>query len=512
MLTSKISDFFSLWAFLKYYHPAYSQKNKHADNDFLEIIKNIKDNNCNYNNIILIFMETLDLYSLNSHLNKHKKRNINQIPLPMERIFKSSNFGQHVKQRVLHIFESSEPIERYVNFPNDNSEPHFDGEGIVINMSDDPVDHALLMIARCWTIFSYFSPFATSSHWSRLDIDNLVFETITNGNIGAEHSLRAIIGALGDGHTKINSENYDSTEVLRLPFNFVGVGTGLFVNSSLDPRILPGDELVAINETCIEDCISSFIDDLDCRRDEIKLRDAIRKMRVVETTDPIVRLNRNGELVDVTTRSLTKANFWVWASRFLPASIDYDKAKYLNLFHLKPNEFIDALRKGGNFIIDLRSYPKHDHIPAIDHIYANKKEIVGIRTPDPLCLGNFIQVSEFARANETMGNDIRMHLLVDDNTQSYPEYLAICLAAHENTKIIGTPTAGATGNKTQFKNVDGHNIEFTGLGVVDIARGTGVVDKSGIFPDVIVKQSLDSIQKGRDDVLDKSLDLMNEYR
>ena len=99
-------------------------------------------------------------------------------------------------------------------------------------------------------------------------------------------------------------------------------------------------------------------------------------------------------------------------------------------------------------------------------------------------------------------------LLVNEYTQSHGEYTAMGLQTGDNVTIIGCQTAGADGNVSEFELVGGFYSLFTGLGwFYPDGRET---QRVGIIPDIEVNQTILGIREGRDEILEKAIEFINE--
>jgi len=79
--------------------------------------------------------------------------------------------------------------------------------------------------------------------------------------------------------------------------------------------------------------------------------------------------------------------------------------------------------------------------------------------------------------------------------------------AVSNSKIVGSTTAGADGNVSVILLPGGLRTSISGIGVY-YPDGTET-QRVGIIPDIIVKPTIKGIKEGKDEVLDKALELIN---
>lgn len=81
----------------------------------------------------------------------------------------------------------------------------------------------------------------------------------------------------------------------------------------------------------------------------------------------------------------------------------------------------------------------------------------------------------------------------------------------KNAIVIGSQTAGADGNVTPMFNLPGGiSTVFTGLGVY--YPDGKETQRIGIVPDVIVKPTIKGISEGKDEILDKAMEIIGTYQ
>jgi hypothetical protein len=97
----------------------------------------------------------------------------------------------------------------------------------------------------------------------------------------------------------------------------------------------------------------------------------------------------------------------------------------------------------------------------------------------------------------------RTVMLIDERTISHAEHTGLFFEAANGTKFVGSPTAGADGDVTNFCVPGGIWISFTGQGVRH-ADGRQL-QRVGLAPDVEVRPTLKGIRAGKDEVLDRAV-------
>ncbi len=167
------------------------------------------------------------------------------------------------------------------------------------------------------------------------------------------------------------------------------------------------------------------------------------------------------------------------------------------------SEFIDT--KG--IIIDIRNYPS-TFVP-----FSLGSFFVSSSTPFvKFTKGNVDNPGEFTFTNSieipSQGKTYKGKLvvLVNELSQSQAEYTSMAFRAGDNTTIIGSTTAGADGNVSAIMLPGGLRTMISGIGV-NYPNGEET-QRVGIVPDIEVKPTIQGIREGKDELLEKAIEII----
>jgi C-terminal processing protease CtpA/Prc len=97
-------------------------------------------------------------------------------------------------------------------------------------------------------------------------------------------------------------------------------------------------------------------------------------------------------------------------------------------------------------------------------------------------------------------------ILVNEFSQSQSEYTTMALRAVPGAKVVGSTTAGADGNVSTIILPGNISAIISGIGVCyPDGRET---QRVGIVPDVVGRPTSAGIQAGRDEVLERAVQLV----
>ena len=102
----------------------------------------------------------------------------------------------------------------------------------------------------------------------------------------------------------------------------------------------------------------------------------------------------------------------------------------------------------------------------------------------------------------------KLVVLVNELTQSQAEYTSMAFRAGDNTIIIGSTTAGADGNVSTIFLPGGMRTMISGIGVY-YPNGKET-QRVGIVPDIEVKPTIEGIRKGKDELMEKAIEIITK--
>ncbi len=190
---------------------------------------------------------------------------------------------------------------------------------------------------------------------------------------------------------------------------------------------------------------------------------------------------------------------------------------YLNLDQLLMQEItphLDELSQAKAIICDLRGYPRGNHellsylltrpdtathwmrVPR--YIYPDQKQVAGY------------QYMGWEMKPKTPHLTARVVFITDGRAVSYAESVMGLVKGYQLATIVGQPTAGTNGNINPFVLPGRYTVRWTGMEVrrLDGQPHHGV----GILPDVYVAKTIVGVRAGRDEFLEKALEVATAPR
>lgn len=164
-----------------------------------------------------------------------------------------------------------------------------------------------------------------------------------------------------------------------------------------------------------------------------------------------------------------------------------------------------AFKNTKGMIIDLRKNKNHTASHSIlKRMHHKRVPFARVEYPDLSYPGLLRQKNAWkAGRNNKDYYKGKVVVLFDETTQSTGEFACMAFQSLSNVVSIGSRTAGAAGNITRIYLPGGYLTAITGLGVY--YPDGREVQPFGIKPDIEVKQTIEGLRQGKDEVLERAL-------
>ncbi len=358
------------------------------------------------------------------------------------------------------------------------------------------------------------------AYWGSASVgpDSLLAQTLRRAyvestTVGFTRAMRLMLAALNDGHAWVTT-TFEEPRNYGVPLRF-GRAAGQVVVAHVPfpketPQVRRGDVVEAIDGVPVEQVLAErarFVSGSP----QAKEQQAFWSLASSPTDLPAtLRLRRGDSLRTVTLQRAKNVGMWLppppangWLA---PGVYYYNLAKLQG--KLSPTEY-QTLRQAKAVVFDIRNYPADGDLFSLVPLLLTKPadltfiyELHMLR-PDQEGLRLGPDVGHYAPGPQHLPG--RMYFLTDAVTQSYPEtFLAMVRGLHLGT-LVGRPTSGANGGRSQLALQGGLSIGYSGERVLnpDGSRHHAV----GFVPDVLVTPTLEDVREGRDSTLDAALKL-----
>ncbi|WP_226915899.1 S41 family peptidase [Hymenobacter siberiensis] len=166
------------------------------------------------------------------------------------------------------------------------------------------------------------------------------------------------------------------------------------------------------------------------------------------------------------------------------------------------------LKNTKGLVIDIRNYPAEFVVFSLTkYLSAKPVPFVRFSEPQPTYPGVFLRTPVTAVwGTKDAPYAGQVAILVNELSQSQSEYTTMALRAVPGAKVVGSTTAGADGNVSTIILPGNISTMISGLGVY--YPDGGETQRVGIVSDVVAQPTIAGIQAGRDEVLEKVVQLI----
>lgn len=175
---------------------------------------------------------------------------------------------------------------------------------------------------------------------------------------------------------------------------------------------------------------------------------------------------------------------------------------------------LPKLKESRSIICDMRGYPTIGNLNFIRHLLeTNNTTLDCARIPqtvypdhDKFIGYDYNNWNDYVKAKKPYLGNKNLTFITDGSAISYAESIMGYIEGYNLATIIGQPTAGTNGSVNRFYLPGGFEVSWSGMKVVkfDGSQHHGV----GILPDIYVEKTIDGIINGRDEYLEKAIEVV----
>lgn len=187
---------------------------------------------------------------------------------------------------------------------------------------------------------------------------------------------------------------------------------------------------------------------------------------------------------------------------------------YLNLGKIEMDTItalLPKLQQAKGIICDLRGYPNRNH-GFISHLLKEKDtskawmRVPQIMYPDQEKNAGFENFGWEMEPKAPYLGDKKVVFIIDGRAISYAESFMSFIEGYQLATLVGQPTAGTNGNINPFTLTGNYTISWTGMKVVK--HDGSQLHARGVLPDIYVSKTIEGVQSGKDEFLEKALELI----
>lgn len=178
---------------------------------------------------------------------------------------------------------------------------------------------------------------------------------------------------------------------------------------------------------------------------------------------------------------------------------------------VKWTEAMNALKDTDGLIVDYRQYPANSQYYLPTYLFEEPEVGLLTATISEAVPGTYLKepVYNFNRKHRAAYlYDKEVVVLIDEHSQSAPEFAAMLVQNGEKVTLMGENTVGADGYCLILPIPGGNMVMYTACGIY--TPDGGQTQRIGVSPDIEVKKTIEGIKEGRDEVKEAAVAYIQE--
>ncbi|MFC2115432.1 S41 family peptidase [Bacteroidota bacterium] len=523
-----LSRLCKIWGFIKYYHPYVARGDFNMDSELFRLLSRIlaADDSREFDSLILGWIKSMGKVP-DRPANTIEIEGLNKL-VPDLDWMNDSMIGHELKAELRHILKNRNRDTHFYIAANPGiGNPVFKNESRYGNFAYPDEGYRLLALFRYWNIIQYFFPYKNliKEDWNEILPEYIPKFLDAGDELEYRLAVLHLIARIHDTHANILGrdsvmENYYGNYHAPVQVRFIedrAVVTGYY-NNGLGKwsGLQPGDIMLSLDGKDVSEIVEERQAIYPASNHSTKLRDIARNLLRGDSGSLRVKYMRDGEHMETTISR--------YGGEQIDRSLDFtvampdscyrlvnDHVGYIYLGNIK-NDLLDEvfshLHTTKGIIIDIRNYPSDFVVFTLgEYLMPGSRKFVRFTNPDITYPGLFSWINP-PKIGETNPDYYKgmIVILVNELTQSQAEYTAMALRMAPNAFVMGSTTAGADGNVSRLSLPGNISTMISGIGVY-YPDGTET-QRVGIVPDIEVKPTINGIRQGRDELLEKAVELI----
>ena len=377
--------------------------------------------------------------------------------------------------------------------------------------SPDSLHVRLGNLINTYNVFKHFFPYmdVLEMDWDN-EFEKAIKRSIKDKN-GYDHhvTLETFTAPLKDGHISIAYDQFSDRYTPRITWEWIE--DKLIITNVLDEK-LPlkvGDEVTLIEGVNPKDFFKPVYSTISAgTRGWLDFRANAKSLMGAYGSEMTIEVNGNEVKMERSALQYNDGD-----SKQLDYEEINDSVYYLNITKIEMDKIealLPELQKSRSIICDLRGYPNHNHRLISYLLKESDTTEAWMQVAEKMAPGE-LKPKRFQNLNWKLPKkvpylgDKQIIFLTNGRAISYAESYMGFIDGYDLATIVGQPTAGTNGNINKFDLPGGYTITWTGMKVLkhDGSQLHGI----GILPDIYVTKTIEGVKSGRDEVLEKAIEL-----
>lgn len=516
-----------VWGFVKYYHPAVARGDYNWDAELVRVLPNVlaaKDQPAR-SAVLSTWLTGLGPVPA---CRSCREPDSTRLQPDLAWLGDKTQLGPALSQQLIYLRRNrSQGPHYYVRPATPVNNPLFLHEEAYASPATPDDGLRLLALFRYWNMIDYYFPYryAIGEDWQKVLPEFIPKFVAARSPAQYRLAALALIARVHDTHANIFNDkilsDYKGAYQAPLWLRFVeGQATVAgYYNATLGAAttLQPGDVIVQVDGQLVADLVKARQPITPASNEPTQLRNIARDLLRGPGPQVALVVRRGGREFPVSVARVPVGQLNQQASygtpdaqapawKLLPGNIGY-----LALGTIKNAELPAIMEKAKGtkgLVIDIRNYPSEFVVFTLSKYLLDKPQaFVRFSQLDPKYPGFFhSRTGQKVTPGPGAAYPGKVMILINEISQSQAEYTTMALRTAPRATVVGSTTAGADGNVSSIVLPGNIRTAISGLGIYyPDGRET---QRVGIVPDVEVKPTIKGISEGRDEVLEKAMQLI----
>lgn len=517
-----------IWGFLKYHHPEVAKGNYNWDYELFRVLPAyLKVKNKEERDDILL--QWIKKYGTLMPCETCEALAKDAVLQPDFSWMKQLGMSKEIQRELQQVYENrNQEKHYYIALEKFVRSPRFDHEDLYVTMPYPDSGFRLLAVYKYWNMIEYFFPnkHLTDKNWQEVLKEYIPVFLEAKSELEYELAAIQLIGEIQDTHANLwggGDKIAESRGNYFAPFKVSFVENQMVVVDYYNPELAEvaklglGDVITHINGETVASMVNRLRPYYPASNEAARLRDIAENALCSPNTSLLITYQTAGktkqmDLVLYPQEELNRYRWYKVDEKQRSFKVLEDNIGYITLANIQTEDILEIkqqLKDTKGIIIDIRNYPSAFVAFDLGRWFVDestpfaKFTVADVNNPGVFTFTQFVEIP-----NEEELYTGKVIVLVNEYSQSQAEYTTMALKAGKNTTIVGSTTAGADGDMAQFHLPGGLRTAISGIGVY-YPDGTET-QRIGIVPDVVVEPTIQGIIEGKDEVLEKALEILKK--
>ena len=517
-----------IWGFLKYYHPAVGQGDYNWDYELLRKLPHILEAETDEqrDNVFMSWIREMGDFPAG------KKRDTatgEDVLMPDLDWISESGFSEGLTESLLLVKEAKRTSQHYyVSYFSKNGNPLFRHENPYPEMKYPDAGFRMLALFRYWNMIQYYFPYRNliGEDWKDVLSEFIPKFSQAADEEGYVMTVLELVTRINDGHAWLWGNpiltRFTGTHRAVPLLSFIeglAVVTGFLETGEKDNTGLKvGDVITRINNRPVEEIMQEKEKYTSASNQAAKLA-AIAINLLANNGEKLEIEAKRGshtfrKRLDVYPPDVITNEIWLKSVALTDTCFKFVQPDiaYIYLGNIKKTylpEIWEQVKNTKGLIIDIRCYPSDFVLELLGNCLMPETKVFEYASTTNNQTPGLFSISTYDTIGHPNTDYYRgqVVILVNERAQSSAESYAMAFRAVPRAIVVGSNTAGANGHIVSFNMPGELYTTLSSMGVY--AADTSVVQRIGVSPDIQVVPTISGIRDGRDEVLERAIELVN---